>query len=203
MNTLNDTLAKSYVDGFDNVEKQIDVFENWVNYVEEILETARWLGPSKTTAYAISNFDSDTEIADLACGPGTGGAILKMALYNNVDGYDITPRFLKAAVPFYRSVNYCNILETPLPKKYPLILASGLFTRGHLSSAPAKNLADSLTDDGLLVMTNPAMSDYDYMEEAGWNDQPYLREVEVHGPWKSLITDGKWHHHYLRVLKRA
>lgn len=199
----NEVLAASYVDGFDDVEKQVNIFENWTNYVEEILQTAGWLGPSKTTAYAISNFDNDIEIADLACGPGTGGAILRMALYNNVDGYDITPSFMKAAEPFYREVKYCNILETPLPKKYPLVLASGLFTRGHLSSAPAKNLADSLTDDGVLVMTNPAMNDYDYMAESGWNDQTYLKVVDTIGPWKSLVTDGHQHYHYLRVLKKA
>ena len=197
------TLDNSYVDGFDDVEKQIGIFENWTNYIDEILHTAGWLGPSKTTAYAISNYDADIEIADLACGPGTGGAILRMALYNNVDGYDITPRFMKAAEPFYRSVNYCNIVETPLPRKYNLILASGLFTKGHLSSKPAKNIADSLTDDGVLVMTNPAMNDYDYMTESGWNSQPYLKVVNTIGPWKSLQTEGHQHYHYLRVLKRA
>lgn len=197
------TLDNSYVDGFDDVEKQVNIFDNWTNYVDEILHTAGWLGPSKTTAYAVSNYDSDVEIADLACGPGTGGAMLKMALYNSVDGYEITPSFLKQAEPFYRVVGYCNILETPLPKKYDVILASGLFTRGHLSSAPAKNIADSLTDDGVLVMTNPAMEGYDYMQESGWNDQSHLRIVNTIGPWKSLVTDGHQHYHYLRVLKRA
>jgi len=37
------------------------------------IDVAGWLGPGKTSAYAIMNFDSDIEIADLACGPGTGG----------------------------------------------------------------------------------------------------------------------------------
>lgn len=197
------TLDKSYIGEFDDVEKQVSIFDNWTNYVEEILNDAGWLGPSKTTAYAISNYDRDVEIADLACGPGTGGAILKMALYNNVDGYDITPRFLKQAEQFYRVAGYCNILKTPLPKKYDVILASGLFTRGHLSSAPAKNIAESLNDNGVLVMTNPAIADYDYMQESGWNDQPYLRIVNTIGPWKSLKSDGHQHYHYLRVLKRA
>lgn len=203
MNTLNDTLAASYVDGFDDVEKQLEIFDNWKNYIQDIIITAGWLGPSKTAAYTISNYDPTEEIADLACGPGTGGAILKLARYENVDGYDITPSFMEQARPFYRSVNYCNIVETPLPRKYNLILASGLFTKGHLSSKPAKNLADSLTDDGVLVMTNPAMDDYDYMTESGWNSQPYLKVINTIGPWKSLITEGKWHYHYLRVLKRA
>jgi hypothetical protein len=197
------TLDKSYVDGFDDVDKQIEIFENWKNYVEEIIDIAGWLGPSKTSAYAIMNFDSDIEIADLACGPGTGGKILKSSHYNNVDGYDITPTFMNIAKTYYRSVDYCNILQTPLPKKYPVILASGLFTKGHLSAAPAKNIADSLTDDGVFVMTNPAMSDYDYMKESGWDSQRYLRVVETFGPWKSLVTDGHQHYHYLRVLKKA
>lgn len=197
------TLDKSYVDGFDNVEKQLEIFENWKTYTKEIIETAGWLGPSKTSAYAIMNYDPDIEIADLACGPGLGGKMLKTALYHNVDGYDITPSFMNQAMPYYRNVSFCNILETPLPKKYPLILASGLFTKGHLSAAPAKNIADSLTDNGVMVMTNPAMSDYDYMQESGWNTQPYLKVINTIGPWKSLVTDGHQHYHYLRILQKV
>ena len=48
-----------------------------------------------------------------------------------------------------------------MPKKYNIILASGLFTKGHLSSAPAINIAKSLKEGGILVITTPDMDDYD------------------------------------------
>ena len=93
-----------------------------------------------------------------------------------------------------------DIVKQPLPKKYDIILASGLFTKGHLSSAPAENISKCLNEDGILVITTPNMEDYNYMEESGWNKQQFLTEVECIGPWPSLVTTHQ-HYHSLRIFK--
>ena len=198
-----DILKASYVDGFNDINKQKEIFENWDTYTNDIILTDNWIGPSKTAAWVMLNYNADVEIADLACGPGAVGEILQKSRYLNVDGYDISMMFLNQAELYYRSVNYCDILATALPRKYPVIIASGVFTRGHLDSAPAQNLADSLTDDGVLVMTVPNQEGYDYVNISGWDAQTALELVDEIGPFKSLNHEGVQHYHSLRIYRKA
>ena len=58
----------------------------------------------------------------------------------------------------------------------------------------------NLNEDGILVITTPDMDNYNYMEEAGWNKQQFLTEVERIGPWPSLVTTYQ-HYHSLRIFK--
>lgn len=202
MNSLVENLHTSYDRGLDDVQAQLDLYENWNTYVEDIIQQAGWLGPAKTVACTVHHYDKDVEIADLACGPGTGGALLQLSGFNNVDGYDISEPFLQSAAPYYRSVAHCDITKTPFPKKYDVILASGVFTKGHLGSKPAEHLANSLTDDGVLFMTVPCMDDYDYLQESGWNDNEYLEIAYEFPRFKSLVTEGRQHYHRIVGWKR-
>ena len=201
MSNLKQNLGDSYSNGFDDANEQIKLYGKWETYTKDICEEAGWLGPLKTTQYVIDNVDVRHEIADLACGPGPGGEILWRKGYANVDGYDLTEAFLEKAKQHYRNVGVIDIVKQPLPKQYDIILASGVFTKGHLSSAPAENIANSLKENGLLIITTPHMDDYDYIAESGWDKQTFLTQVECIGPWPSLITTHQ-HYHYLRVYRK-
>jgi 2-polyprenyl-3-methyl-5-hydroxy-6-metoxy-1,4-benzoquinol methylase len=201
MSNLNKNLNDSYNNGFDNKLEQRKLYDHWETYTQDICEEAGWVGPVKVTDYVIEKFaDRTLEVADLGCGPGPVGEILKEAGYVNVDGYDLTEHFVSKAKQFYRDATVIDITQEEFPKKYDIILASGVFTKGHLSSAPAETIVKSLNENGVLIITTPNMEDYNYMEESGWNKQQFLTEVECIGPWPSLVTDNQ-HYHYLRIFK--
>jgi len=201
MSSLNKNLSDSYNNGFDNKQEQRKLYDHWETYTQDICDEAGWLGPVKTARYVVENYIiKSVEIADLGCGPGPVGEILKGAGYVNVDGYDLTEHFVSKAKQFYRDATVIDITQELFPKKYDIIIASGVFTKGHLSSAPAENIANSLKENGMLVITTPDMDNYNYMEEAGWNEQQFLTEVKRIGPWPSLVTTHQ-HYHSLRIFK--
>jgi len=208
---LSKKLRDSYNNGFDNTEGSKKIFSTWPSYTED-LNHGKWLAPVKTAAYVMHNFDPTVEVGDIACGPGAVAKILRQAFYENVDGYDITEEFLVEAKPYYRDVGYCDICETPLPKKYDVITASGVFAPGHLSSKPSKNIADSLNANGVFVMTNPhnapgkhalLKDGYEYMKESGWESQTDLTLIYESEPYPSLLHNGVQHFHQLRAFKRS
>ena len=203
-------LRDSYDNGFDNTEGSKEIFGTWPTYEEDINE-GRWLAPVKTAAYVMHNFNPDVEVADIACGTGLVGKLLRPAFYDNVDGYDITVECLEVAKEFYRDTSYNDICVDPLPKKYDVITASGCFAPGHMSAKPSKNIADSLKEDGVFVMTNPSFkafghallgSDYSYLEEGGWNAQTDLTMIYESDPYPSLLHNGHQHYHRVRAWKR-
>lgn len=204
-------LRASYDNGFDNSDGQKEIFSTWPTYEEDI-NKGRWLAPVKTAAYVMHNFNPDVEVADIACGTGLVGKLLRPAFYDNVDGYDITVEFLEVAKEFYRDTAYNDICAESLPKKYDVITASGCFAPGHMSAKPSRNIADSLKEDGVFVMTNPSFKafghallgrDYSYLEEGGWNAQTDLTMIYESAPYPSLQHNGHQHYHRIRAWKRS
>jgi len=204
-------LRDSYNNGFDNTDGSKEIFGTWPTYDEDINE-GKWLAPIKTAAYVMHNFNPDVQVGDIACGTGLVGKMLQPAFYENVDGYDITVEFLEVAKEFYRDVAYNDICAEPLPKKYNVITASGCFAPGHMSAKPSKNIADSLEENGVFVMTNPSFKafghallgrDYSYLEEGGWNAQTDLTMIYESEPYPSLLHNGHQHYHRIRAWKRS
>jgi len=196
---------------FDNSYQQLDIYNNWIDYTKEIIVEENWVGHSKTAAYVITHFDSDVTIADIGCGTGVTGAILMLSGYKNIDGYDIVDKYINHSKIFYKNVEYCDILESSLPRKYDIILASGIFNYSCLSSKPAKHIYNSLNKNGLFVMINPAIyknpklakkvKDTDYLRYSGWKDQEYFEFIETIGPYKSRMSQGEQFFHETNILK--
>jgi SAM-dependent methyltransferase len=204
-------LRDSYANGFDNTDGSKEIFGTWTTYEEDI-NGGRWLAPVKTAAYVMHNFNPDVEIGDIACGTGLVAKHLRPAFYDNVDGYDITVEFLEKAKEFYRDTAYNDICADPLPKKYDVITASGCFAPGHLSAKPSKNIANSLKENGVFVMTNPSFREfghailgpnYSYIEEGGWNAQTDLTMIYESDPYPSLQHNGRQNYHRIRAWKRT
>ena len=207
---MSSKLKDSYENGFDNTTGSKQIFGTWLSYEDDI-NAGKWLAPIKTAAYVMHNFNPDVEIADIACGTGLVAKHLRPAFYDNIDGYDITEEYLVTAQSRYREVAYNDICAGPLPKKYDVITASGVFAPGHLSAKPSKNIADSLKQNGVFVMTNPSNAhghalipaDYSYLEEGGWNAQNDLTMIYESDPYPSLLHNGHQHYHRVRAWKRT
>ena len=199
--TLKNCLVHDVDTEYDSVKNQLDIYDNWLEYTEEILVKQNWIGHAKTAAYVISNFHTDVSIADIGCGTGSTGAILTMSGYRNVDGYDIVDSYIDASKKFYRKTEYCNILESTLPKRYDVIIASGLFNFGCLSSEPAKHIAKSLNRNGTFVMINP--TDDIYLEKSGWNDQEYFDIVETSPEYYGRYANNQWLKYKTNILKKT
>lgn len=200
MSNLINNIEASYRNGFNIEDEQLDVYENWETYVDDMIDEAGWLGPMQTVKYLLdsTSFPTDADVADMGCGPGTSGIMLKGAGYTQVDGYDICRHFLAKAKPFYRDVQYLDITLDPIDKYYDVILASGLFDYGHLDAIAVEHLADSLKPNGILIITVP---NNNYMKDAGWDIQQHLTLIDTIGPWDSMTVNNKKYSHMVQVFR--
>ena len=192
-NILERFLQKIFSKGYNNIEEQLDVYgtEDKANfYQDSLIKMGGWAAPAKVCSYVMLNHGSRVSIADVGCGTGMLGKIFKAGNYHNVDGYDLSPAMLDISKPYYNTVMKCNIVEEPLDKKYDVITASGILTRGHVDATAAPMLAKSLKPGGELVAHHPLFDDYDYQVEAGWTTQTYF-EVKDRKKFVGYIYNGK------------
>lgn len=186
---------------FDTLSDQLDIYNNWIEYTEHIVVNQNWIGPSKAAAFVINHYETIVTIADIGCGTGISGALLSLAGYRKIDGYDIVEQYINTSQKFYRKTAYCDILKTPLPIKYDVILASGIFNFHCLSALPAKNIYNSINPNGCFVMINPSRSS-NYLEASGWIDQKYFDFVDVIGPYTGRKeTKSQYYKYETNILK--
>jgi trans-aconitate methyltransferase len=136
-------------------QEQYDIYKN-LDFTREVIVGEKWDGFAKTAAYVIHHFDKDTEVADIGCGTGFSGALLKLSGFTNADGYDIVERYIETSYQYYREVSFCDVVSSALPKKYEVIIASGIFDFKGLNSNCKENIYNSLEEGGCIVMTVPA-----------------------------------------------
>lgn len=147
-------------------QNQYDIYKN-LDFTRDVVLSQKWDGYAKTAGYIIYNFESNTEVADLGCGTGFSGAIFKLAGFTNVDGYDIVENYIETSYQYYREVSFCDINASPLPKKYSVIIASGIFDFSGLTSKCKENIYNSLDEGGEIVMTIPA-GETEYKDIENW-----------------------------------
>lgn len=190
---------KTFDSSIDNVKEQKYIYEN-LDFTFEVIYKQGWIGYSKTAAYIIYNFEKDISVADIGCGSGFTGALLKLAGFESVDGYDIVNKYIETTKKYYNKTAYCDILESPLPRKYDVITSSGLFNFNCLSAEPAKNIYNSLKDDGILIITNPL--DPSYLKNHGWLDQRYFEISETSLPFKGRIQNDITYFYVTNIMKK-
>ena len=192
-NILERFLQKIFSKGYNNIEEQLDVYgtEDKANFYQaSLINMGGWTAPAKVCGHVMLNYENDVAIADIGCGTGMLGKIFKAGNYHNVDGYDLSQAMVDISKPYYQTVKMCNIIEAPLDKKYDVITASGILTRGHVDATAAPMLAKSLKPSGELVAHHPLFDDYDYQVEAGWTTQTHF-EVKDRKKFVGYIYNGK------------
>ena len=182
----------------DDVEAQINIYKD-LDYTKEVIDGQKWVGYIKAAETVISLCNKKTKVADIGCGTGELGMALSYAGFKSVDGYDIIPDYIDISKQYYRKSEYCNIIETPLPEVYDVVVASGLFNHGCLSSYPLRNISRSLDVDGLLVMTHPTT---DYLKTHGWTNEKFFRFIDTSPSFLGRVSDGKEFHYQISVLER-
>lgn len=182
----------------DVVEDQIDLYKD-MDYTKEVIVDQNWVGHIKAAETVISLCDKKNKVADIGCGTGELGSALFYAGFTRVDGYDIIPKFIDRSKQFYRKSEYCNIIETPLPEVYDVVVVSGLFNHGCLSSGCLRNISKSLDVDGLLVMTHPTTN---YLKMHGWLDSDFFRFIDTSPSFLGRVYEGEEHHYKISVLER-
>ena len=117
---------------YNNIEDQIDAYGTESKarfYQASLVDEGLWTAPAMVASYVMLNYPLTTEIADVGSGTGTVGKIFKAGNFLQVDGYDLIPTAAEEGRPYYRNVDICNIIESPLPKQYDVITASGILNR--------------------------------------------------------------------------
>jgi len=168
-------------------------------------KTVGWMeGPiAFANKWVTERFELGTEIADVACGNGQIGIGFNNSNFV-IDGYDINPKMLDTfEATNYRDLFIHDMNEAPLPNLYKCITVIGAFNKSHLQSGSAKMLADSLTDDGMLIASVGPLhtSGEDPLHAYGWRDQEYL-EIVSETLINSMIIEDKQQQHYMVAFRK-
>ena len=185
-----------------------ELYDNWDNYHEEIINGSEWRCHKNAAEWIMNTVDEADPIADLGAGNGEIGYELEQnAHYGKgpyiIDAYDMNQQMLDRFITEnYRSKTLHNIYDGPMPTQYKYIVGTGVFTLDHIDAKASKNLADSLTEDGLLFAPMPYSYHNNYLETGGWFEQKDLEIYIVGKPYKSIVIDGQQEYHRDIILKR-
>ena len=185
-----------------------ELYDNWVNYHDEIINGSEWRCHKNASEWIMNTVDEADPIADLGAGNGEIGYELEQnAHYGKgpyiIDAYDMNQKMLDRFITeSYRSKTLHNIYDGPMPTQYKYIVGTGVFTLDHIDAKASKNLADSLTEDGLLFAPMPYSYHNNYLETGGWFEQKDLEIYIVGKPYKSIVIDGQQEYHRDIILKR-
>ena len=185
-----------------------ELYDNWDNYHEEIINGSEWRCHKNASEWIMNTVDEADPIADLGAGNGEIGYELEQnAHYGKgpyiIDAYDMNQKMLDRFITeSYRSKTLHNIYDGPMPTQYKYIVGTGVFTLDHIDAKASKNLADSLTEDGLLFAPMPYSYHNNYLETGGWFEQKDLEIYIVGKPYKSIVIDGQQEYHRDIILKR-
>lgn len=185
-----------------------ELYDEWDNYHEEIINGSEWRCHKNASEWIMNTVDEADPIADLGAGNGEVGYELEQnAHYGKgpyiIDAYDMNQKMLDRFITeSYRSKTLHNIYDGPMPTQYKYIVGTGVFTLDHIDAKASKNLADSLTEDGLLFAPMPYSYHNNYLETGGWFEQKDLEIYIVGKPYKSIVIDGQQEYHRDIILKR-
>ena len=185
-----------------------ELYDNWVNYHDEIINGSEWRCHKNAAEWIMNTVDEADPIADLGAGNGEIGHELKENPHYGkgpyiIDAYDMNEKMLgRFITDYYRYKVKHNIYDSPLPEQYKYIVGTGVFTLDHVDAKASKNLADSLTEDGLLFGSMSYSYNGNFLESGGWLEQKDLEVYIISKEYKSIIIDGKQEYHRDIIFKR-
>lgn len=178
-----------------------ELYDKWKNYHNDVIGDRGWKCHILGAKWIIDNFPEGTEIGDIGCGNGQVGLELVDKDYI-IDGYDLNqPMLDRFIADNYRDTKKLDITKEPLPQKYKCITAVGVLTYGHVDASASKNIADSLTDDGLLFCSM-CIYPKDWIVEGGWMEQQDLEVVSIEKIHSLTTPEGIKQFHNMVVWRK-
>jgi len=178
-----------------------ELYDKWKNYHKDVIGDRGWKCHILAAKWIIDNFPEGTEVGDIGCGNGQVGLELMNHKYL-IDGYDLNQPMLDRFVTNnYRHTKKLDITKESLSKKYKCLTAMGVLTFGHVDASASKNIADSLTDDGLLFCSM-CIYPADWIVTGGWLDQQDLEVVSIEKTHSLTTPEGNKQFHNMVVWRK-
>lgn len=122
------------------------------------------------------------KVADVGCGTGLVGEVLRNAGFCTIDGMDLSPEMVAEAekLDIYRSLFAdVNINDTPRSQwkhAYDITISCGVFTLGHVAPAALYSMI-ALTRPGGLVVTSTRLKYYNATDYQAVSDEVQSRSL--------------------------
>lgn len=151
------------------VDETIAVYADWADNYEEEVSARGYQTPDRLALALTAYAPQDAEILDFGCGTGIGGAALRRAGFDVIDGTDVTAQMLEKATTrgIYRKTWHSAPDDMGFDTgTYPVIVAVGVVSLG---AAPPETLAPlvaKLSAGGLLALSfnDPTLKDKSYAD---------------------------------------
>jgi len=179
-----------------------ELYDNWTNYHDEIINEMKWQNHKRAAVWLVKKVNTNDPVADLGAGNGQIGLeIEKFGTPHILDAYDMNKSMLDRFIATnYNLIVQHDINEKPLPKKYKYIVGTGVFTEDHVGPFASKNLADSLTDDGMIFATMAHSFHKEYFDS--WSDNEDLEIKSVSEPYESLLVKNQQEYYKEVILTK-
>lgn len=183
----NKTLRHAYsVKGRDDVR---NLYQGWADtYDTDLTDELGYVAPQMAVQALLSHVDpSSAPIADLGCGTGLAGVLLREAGFNTIDGYDLSPEMLEkvAEKSVYRHLREADLTKPiePNAESYARAICVGAFAYSHLGPVHISAILKNLAPGGVLTFTINER----FYESEGY--APALDKIQADGLAEMLELD--------------
>ncbi|PJI91817.1 methyltransferase family protein [Yoonia maricola] len=151
------------------VQETIAVYADWADSYDEDVAARGYRTPDRLASALAAYASRDLPVLDFGCGTGIGGAALRRAGFEAIDGTDITAQMLEkaAASGIYRETWHSSPDDMGFAAgKYPIIVALGVVSLGAAPADTLGPLIGKLNAGGLLALSfnDPTLQDQSYAE---------------------------------------
>jgi predicted TPR repeat methyltransferase len=171
------------------IAETIAVYADWADTYDADVIGRGYRTPERLAAALAAQCSPNVEILDFGCGTGIGGAALRRARFDTIDGTDITAEMLERAQTrgIYRKTWQSSPDDMGFAAgTYHVVVAVGVISLG---AAPASTLASLLAQldrGGLLALSfnDPTLKDETYTEALAAEVSQGRAEIvfREHGP---------------------
>ena len=171
------------------VEETIAVYADWAATYDAEVTSRGYRTPARLAAALSAVADQTTPLLDFGCGTGIGGAALRQAGFETIDGTDITKEMLARAAA---TGLYCKTWVSAADDMgfehgdYAVIVAVGVISLGAAPPDTLAPLVRKLNSGGILALSynDPTITDGTYQEALNDVCAEKLAQVifREHGP---------------------